>query len=97
MDAIGIVRASRMNTVRPKTNAERVSAWRERSGRPGFAGAYVVPHRRTPIKSMPDIETARRVLANPAAADAAHRPTGDPSYAARGTDSPPRNYSEERK
>lgn len=33
---------------------------------------------------------------NTAAADAAHRPAGDPSYAARGGESVPRNYSEER-
>jgi len=53
VDALGIVRASRMDTVRPRSNAERVNAWRNRSGRPGFAGAYVVPHQRKSAKSMP--------------------------------------------
>lgn len=62
VDALGIVRASRMDTVRPRSNAERVSAWRARSGRPGFAGAYVAPHQRKPIESMPATSHEHRRL-----------------------------------
>lgn len=51
LEALGIVRASRLDTVRPRSNAERVSAWRMRSGCPGFASAYVRPHQR---KAVPD-------------------------------------------
>jgi len=41
VDALGIVRVStRLEAARPLSNAERVNAWRNRSGRPGFAGAY---------------------------------------------------------
>ena len=54
VDALGIVRIStRLDAARPLSNAERVNAWRNRSGRPGFAGAYVAPHQRKPAKSMP--------------------------------------------
>ena len=48
---------------------------------------------------LPDIETARRILADThAAADAAHRhsPAGDSSCPARGGVSAPRNHLEER-
>lgn len=37
-----------------------------------------------------------RQIIDTAVADAAHRPTGDPSYAARGGESAPRNHLEER-
>lgn len=43
VDALGIVRARRMDSTLPKTNAERVSAWRARSHQPGFGGVYVRP------------------------------------------------------
>ena len=43
VDALGIVRARHMDTTLPKTNAERVSAWRARSHKPGFGGTYVRP------------------------------------------------------
>ena len=63
VDAIGIVRVTtRLEAARPLSNAERVHAWRNRSGRPGFAGAYVVPHQRKAIKSMPATSYEHRRL-----------------------------------
>lgn len=52
VDAIGIVRiTSRLEAARPRTNAERVSAWRARSHVPGFGGCYVRPHKSMPATS----------------------------------------------
>lgn len=57
VDALGIVRARRMDAVRPLSNAERVSAWRARSHVPGFGGCYVRPY-----KSMPATSNEHRCL-----------------------------------
>src|SRR6185437_5787450 len=43
VESVGIVRARRMESTEPPTNAQRVSAWRKRSHAPGFGGYYVRP------------------------------------------------------
>ncbi|HET7596025.1 MAG TPA: hypothetical protein VFK15_03775 [Burkholderiales bacterium] len=55
VDAVGVVRARHMDSTRPQTNAERVSAWRNRSHAPGFGGYYVRPwkSKRAPVADCP--------------------------------------------
>jgi hypothetical protein len=43
VEAVGIIRARRMESTEAPTNAQRVSAWRWRSHAPGFGGYYVRP------------------------------------------------------
>ena len=59
VEALGIVRiTTRLEAARPLSNAERVNAWRNRSGSPGFGGCYVRPY-----KSMP--ATSHEPVVNP--------------------------------
>ena len=79
VEAVGIVRARRMDSTRVPTNAERVSAWRKRSHAPGFGGYYVRPWKakREPIADCPqpdsrEIDPRNVVQSMPARAAAAH-------------------------
>ena len=79
VEAVGIVRARRMDSTRTPTNAERVSAWRGRSHAPGFGGYYVRPwkSRREPIADCPqtdsrEIDPRNVIQSMPARAATAH-------------------------